>query len=494
MSTATPHCHASTVEQDGLVYQTGLGNQFESECIPGALPRGRNNPRMVPFGLYTEQLSGTAFTAPRAENRRVWLYRIQPSVTIGAAESLPQEQQFAGGCDPRACEAAIDPLRWHPYPVDGAAGVEYDFVSGLKLQCHAGDPAMREGLAIYLYSFGTNMKDLQTHFVDHDGELLIMPQQGSLDVLTELGRLIVHPTELVVIPRGVVFQVNHFEGESKGPIPGTSPTATARGYMLEVYKGGFALPELGPIGSNGLANARDFLHPVAWCVAQSDYEKPCSIVAKMQSQLYAKSSTHSPYNVVAWHGNYSPYKYNLERFCAVNSVTYDHLDPSIYTVLSCQSEHVGTALADVVLFPPRVLATDANTLRPPWFHRNVMSEYMGLLYGAYDAKESSGTDGAGGFVPGGSSLHNAMVPHGPDAATYVRAVADPCDAPVLLNRGLAFMFETYLPLRVNPQALRDEAWRDVDYTACWQDLTAAHFTGWDWVNGTVGTTREEDDR
>jgi homogentisate 1,2-dioxygenase len=296
---------------------------------------------------------------------------------------------------------------------------------------------------------------------------------GTLQIITELGRMAVAPTEIAVIPQGIVFQINPIVDPADDSDDASSSCSCA-GYVLEIFSHAtFQLPELGPIGANGLANPRDFLHPVAWCVPTKQAYQQCNtILTKMHNELFARTVDHSPYNVVAWHGNYLPYKYDLNRFCAVNSVTYDHLDPSLSTVLTCQHAN-GTALADFVLFPPRVLATDSNTLRPPWFHRNVMSEYMGLIYGSYDAKAETGA-----FVPGGASLHNCMTPHGPDAVAYQRAVADPCDHPVLLQGGMAFMFETCLSLKVTKQALLDPEWRDMGYAACWQGLTADLFTGW----------------
>ena len=425
-----------------LSYQTGFGNTLESECLPNALPKGRNNPRRVPYDAYAEQISGTAFTAPRRENRRTWLYRKQPSVVIGDAETGPPV--FFGGCSPQDCRPVADALRWNPLPVTEDSTI--DFVDGMKLMCASGDTSIKSGLAIYMYTCRASMTD--RHLCNTDGEFLIVPQLGRLEVWTEMGRLQIEPQQILVIPRGIVFQV-HLLDEA------------ARGYVLEVYSHrGFQLPELGPIGSNGLANARDFEYPVAWCQqGDESASSSCQILYKIQSQLFRKRSDHSPYNVIAWHGNYLPYRYDLRRFCAVNSVSYDHLDPSIYTVLTCPSEHPGTALADFVIFPPRLMATDENTLRPPWFHRNCMSEYMGLIVGQYDAKE--------GFAEGGASLHNCMLPHGPDVVSYKAAVEDPCEGPSRLEGTMAFMFETCQVLKVAPQT---EEWRDAEYTQCWKGL------------------------
>jgi homogentisate 1,2-dioxygenase len=451
-----PH-NDGLVEEDGIVYQTGFGNSFESEALQNALPRGRNNPRQVPFGLYTEQLSGTAFTAPRSVNRRTWLYRIQPSVVGSHALLQLSEQEFFGqSCDPSCFQVNPNPMRWKPMPLELGDGC--NFVTGLKTLMASGSPLGKDGLSISMYAFSQDMVD--THFYNSDGDFLIVPQYGSLLIYTELGRLIVHPKEICVIPRGIVFSVHQHD---------SSADVVARGYVLEVYKGHFQLPELGPIGASGLANVRDFMHPTAWYVSDKhNYKKPCTIFNKYGGKLFFRLGSHSPYNVVAWHGNYLPFKYNLERFCAVNSVTYDHLDPSIYTVLTAVGNEAGTALADFVIFPPRVLATDDDTLRPPWFHRNTMSEFMGLIWGSYDAKAE--------FQPGGATLHPTMTPHGPDAISYEKAVQADCSKPTKFEGGLAFMFETSHMMKLSPYALNCEH-RDLPYAECWIDLHDT-FTEW----------------
>jgi homogentisate 1,2-dioxygenase len=512
---------------DDLQYLSGFGNTLQSECLPGALPIGRNNPRIVPYNLYTEQLTGTAFTAPRHENRRTWLYRIQPSVICiggdaaddasnhssnnenvkttdeGNSATTAAPPKFFGQCDPSHCRTEVNPMRWKPMPKTSPSSSSSSstsstttWVDGCRLMCHGGGPsgcATKQGLAIYVYACNRSMNDnnnknnnnnntMNTSMMyNADGDFLIVPQTGRLQVVTELGKLHIEPSEICVVPRGMVFQINLLSNSNNknDDEAEQEQEEEARGYVLEIYNGSsFQLPQLGPIGSNGLASARDFLHPTACCsgfTSQQEYNHQstarCEIFVKMNSQLSSKYSNHSPFNVVAWHGNYLPYKYDLKCFCAVNSVTYDHLDPSIYTVLTCPSETLaGTAVADFVIFPPRFMATDTNTFRPPWFHRNTMSEYMGLIYGKYDAKQD--------FQPGGATLHNCMIPHGPDAVTYHKAVADPCTAPTYFDGGLAFMFETCFPLQVSPQALLDTSWRDVNYPQCWQNLTANQFTGW----------------
>jgi homogentisate 1,2-dioxygenase len=461
---------ASLVKEDGLIYQTGFGNSFETEAIEGALPRGRNNPREVPYNLYTEQLSGTAFTSPRHTNRRTWLYRIQPGV-VGSSNDFAlcyTNSSFGAAPQQEDLQPDPNPMRWKPMPFCDQHTTT--FISGLKTLMSSGSPATKFGLAIYMYSFDQDMVD--EHMLNSDGDFLIVPQSGSLRIVTELGKLIVHPKEICVIPRGIVFSVHKLSADDP-------PT---RGYVLEVFGGHFQLPELGPIGSNGLANARDFLHPTAWCISsQVDYQNRCTIYNKFGGSLFERESPHSPCNVVAWHGNYAPFKYNLNRFCAVNSVTYDHLDPSIYTVLTCPGPANGEALADFVIFPHRIMATDSDTFRPPWFHRNTMTEFMGLIQGGYDAKK--------GFEAGGASLHSCMTPHGPDTVSYEKAVADPCDIPTKFDGGLAFMFETTCILELTKYARTCEH-RDIEYAQCWSGLKDT-FTGWDLLQPDCGDQADE---
>ena len=494
-------------DDGGLSYMTGYDNTFESECIgwKGALPMGRNNPRLVPYGLFVEQLSGTAFTCPRHTNLRTWLYRIKPSVVHNDQSTFQDSGSFFGNEDPSTCILDPNPLRWLPFTEtdtdvssaseDGDTGtlpkeVDTNFITGMHLLGTSGSPETKHGLSIYVYMFHNDMT--KSHMYNSDGDLLILPQQGSLLVSTEMGRMIVKVGEFSVIPRGIVFSINRYktssesgdgEGESHH---GDDNTSLYRGYVLEIYKGHFTLPELGPIGSNGLANARDFQYPTAW-IEDKDNGKdgegasppsssayPATLYNKFGSKLFTKQITTSPYNVVAYHGNYLPFKYNLSKFCAVNSVSYDHLDPSIYTVLTCKGgdePNPGTALCDFVIFPPRIMATDSNTFRPPWFHRNTMTEFMGLLYGEYDAKAGSSSSVEGqkpsGFLPGGASLHSCMTPHGPDKVSYEKAIADPCESPTKFDKGLAFMFETSCILRLSKFALTTKHNLDEVYGHCW---------------------------
>ena len=425
-----------------LNYQSGFGNEFATEALPGALPVGRNSPQRAPYGLYAEQISGTAFTAPRAVNRRSWLYRIRPAALHGKFEALAHgrfHNDFGQG------PVTPEQLRWSPLPMPTAPT---DWLDGLFTMAGNGGPEAGIGAGVHLYAANRDMAG--RFFYDADGELLIVPQQGRLRIATEMGVLEVEPQEIAVIPRGVRFSVS-------------LPDGSARGYVCENYGALLRLPDLGPIGSNGLANPRDFLAPVA---GYEDREGDFELVAKFQGGLWRASIGHSPLDVVAWHGNYTPCKYDLRRFNAVGSISYDHPDPSIFLVLHSPSDSEGVSNLDFVIFPPRWLVAQ-DTFRPPWFHRNIASEFMGLVHGAYDAK-------AEGFVPGGASLHNSMSGHGPDAATFDKAShADLSKADVISNT-MAFMFETRAVLRPTRQAL-DAGHRQADYRQCWQGL-ARHFT------------------
>jgi homogentisate 1,2-dioxygenase len=422
--------------QGELKYQSGFGNEFATEAAKGALPEGQNAPQKAPLGLFTEQLSGTAFTAPRATNRRTWTYRIRPSLThkpfTETGTGLFRSGPFT--------ELPTPPnqMRWNPIPMPEK---KTDFVDGIVTMGGSGDPAMQIGVGLHLYAANVSMRG--RYFYNADGEMMIVPQQGTLRVHTELGILGLTPGEIGVVPRGMKMRVD-LEGAS-------------RGYICENYGLPFRLPELGAIGANGLANARDFLTPVA---AYEDKEGDFKIVGKFLGHMWEAEIDHSPLDVVAWHGNYAPYKYDLARFNCINTVSFDHPDPSIYTVMTSPSVMAGTANVDFAIFPPRWLVAE-HTFRPPWFHRNMMNEFMGLVFGEYDAK-------AEGFLPGGASLHNCMSGHGPDAETFEKASKAELK-PVKLDNTLAFMFETGLPVRPTKFALETKILQH-EYFECWQGL------------------------
>jgi len=414
-----------------LQYQSGFANELATEALTGALPVGRNSPQRCPYGLYAEQLSGTAFTAPRGDNRRSWLYRIRPGVMHGPFRKI-DNGRFRGSFD----EVATPPsqLRWSPLPFPDK---RTDFVEGMITM--AGNAAC----AIHIYAATASMVD--RYFYDADGELLIVPQQGRLRLATEMGVVDVEPNEIAVVPRGVRFRVE-------------LPDGSARGYICENYGALFRLPDLGVIGSNGLANPRDFLTPVA---AYEDRDDRSELVAKFGGELWSAAMNHCPLDVIAWHGNYAPYKYDLRRFNTIGSISFDHPDPSIFLVLQSRSAMPGVDAIDFVIFPPRILAME-NTFRPPWFHRNIASEFMGLVTGQYDAK-------AEGFVPGGASLHNCMSGHGPDAETFAKASAIDTAKPQYIRDTMAFMFETSAIIHPTRYALETGALQR-DYAKCWDGL------------------------
>jgi homogentisate 1,2-dioxygenase len=416
---------------------TGFGGHFESEAVEGALPRGRNSPQRPAFGLYTEQLSGTAFTAPRHEHRRSWLYRMRPSADHRPFERYEGAPLFAPGADTQPL--APNRLRWNP-PAD--LPEDADFIDGMVTMLTNRDPADLEGVAVHLYRAMRSMEGRL--FVDADGELLIIPQSGALRVVTELGRLDLEPGWVGLVPRGVKVLVE-VDGE-------------ARGYVAENHGVPFRLPELGPIGANGLANPRDFETPPA---RFEDKDEPTEIVQKFLGSLWTTTLDHSPLDVVAWHGNYAPWRYELARFNTIGSISFDHPDPSIFTMLTSPSNVPGRANADFVIFPPRWTVAE-DTFRPPWFHRNVMSEAMGLISGAYDAK-------AEGFAPGGLSLHNLMSGHGPDLESW-RKASEAELKPVKIDDTMAFMVETCWPYRPTRYAL-DRA--QPDYDAAWAGFPKA---------------------
>jgi homogentisate 1,2-dioxygenase len=422
-----------------LKYQPGFGNTFSTEAEKGALPIGQNSPQRPPKGLYTEGISGTAFTAPRAENRSTWMYRKHPSAMHGPYRRLKHGLLRSGPFD--EVEPTPNRLRWDPFPMPAK---DTDFVDGLATLAGSGSPEAQSGLAVHIYRAGRSMKNRA--FYNADGELMFVPQQGALLLFTELGRLEVSPGEIAVIPRGIKFRV-----EIDKPV---------RGYLCENYGPAFRLPELGPIGAQGLAQVRDFLAPVA---AFEESGGETEQVAKFQGGLWTTALEHSPLDVVAWHGSYVPYKYDLARFMVINTVSVDHADPSIFTVLTSPSGQPGVANCDFVIFPPRWLVAE-GTFRPPWFHRNVMSELMGLVHGVYDAK-------AEGFAPGGVSLHNQLSAHGPDLATYKKASEEKL-VPRKIEDTLAFMWESRYVFRPTRWAMEARELQK-DYDRVWDGFKGA---------------------
>lgn len=422
-----------------LRYMPGFGNDFETECLPGALPQGQNSPQKGNYGLYAEQLSGSPFTAPRDTNERSWLYRMRPSVRH-TKRFHPVERPLWKSA-PCHDYDGLGQFRWDPTPSPDAGT---NFLDGLRTMTTAGDAMTQAGMAAHAYVFNQDMID--DYFFNSDGEMMIVPQSGAIEVFTELGRMEVEPLEICIVPRGMIFKVSL-----------ANDCAEARGYVCENYGAKFTLPGRGPIGANCLANPRDFKTPTA---AYEDKETPCRVHVKWCGRFYVTDIGHGPLDVVAWHGNYAPYKYDLRTYSPVGAILFDHPDPSIFTVLTAPSGEEGTANIDFVIFPPRWMVAE-HTFRPPWYHRNIMSEFMGLIHGQYDAKEE-------GFVPGGMSLHNMMLPHGPDAFGFEKA-SNAELKPMKLENTMAFMIETRFPQQVTQYAADLDTLQD-DYIDCWEGL------------------------
>jgi homogentisate 1,2-dioxygenase len=420
-------------------YMPGFGNDFETEALPGALPVGQNSPQRCAYGLYAEQLSGSPFTAPRGKNERSWLYRMRPSVRHTSRFKSATVPFWKTAPAPHEADRPIGQLRWGPVPIPKE---RLTFIDGVRTITTAGDVNTQTGMSASLYFVTQSMTD--EYFYNADGELLIIPQLGRLQFFTEFGRIDIGPGEICVIPRGVKFKIALEDGP-------------ARGYLCENYGAKFTLPNRGPIGANCLANPRDFKTPVA---AFEDRDAPCRLTVKWCGTFYSCDLNHSPLDVVAWHGNYAPYKYDLRTFAPIGALLFDHPDPSIFTALTAPSGEEGTANVDFVIFPER-WAVAEHSFRPPWYHMNIMSEFMGLIWGQYEAKPE-------GFLPGGMSLHNCMLPHGPDAQSFERA-SEADLRPVKLTDTLAFMFETRFPQHLTRYAAELETLQD-DYPECWAAL------------------------
>ena len=419
-------------------YMPGFGNDFETEALTGALPNGQNSPQKCPYGLYAEQLSGTPFTAPRGKNERSWCYRIRPSVKhINRFEKV--DMPFWKSA-PNILDEIISlgQYRWNPIP----SNIDTNFITGMRTMTTAGDVNTQVGMAAHIY-VATNSMD-NKYFYSADSELLIVPQEGQLRFFTEMGIIDLEPQEIAIIPRGLLFKVDIINGP-------------ARGFVCENYGAKFDLPNRGPIGANCLANPRDFKTPKA---AFEDNSITSTVTIKWCGQFHITEIDHSPLDIVAWHGNYAPCKYDLRTFSPVGALLFDHPDPSIFTVLTAPSGVEGTANIDFVLFRDRWSVAE-NTFRPPWYHKNIMSELMGNIHGVYDAKPE-------GFAPGGMSLHNMMLPHGPDMDAFEKATNSKL-GPQKMENTMSFMFETRFPQHLTSYAAKDAPLQD-DYIECWSSL------------------------
>lgn len=422
-------------------YMPGFGNDFETEALPGALPQGQNSPQKCNYGLYAEQLSGTAFTAPRGQNERTWCYRIRPSVKHTGRFRKIDLPLWKTAPHVMPDVISLGQYRWDPVPLP-PAGSALTWLTGMRTVTTAGDVNTQVGMASHVYLVDTSMTD--EYFYSADSELLVVPQEGRLRFCTEMGIIDLEPREIAILPRGLVYRVEVLDGP-------------CRGFVCENYGQKFDLPSRGPIGANCLANPRDFKTPVA---AFEDREVESRVVIKWCGQFHETTIGHSPLDVVAWHGNYAPCKYDLRTYSPVGAILFDHPDPSIFTVLTAPSGQEGTANIDFVLFRERWMVAE-HSFRPPWYHKNIMSELMGNIYGQYDAKPQ-------GFAPGGISLHNCMLPHGPDRNAFEGASNGELKAEKLDNT-MSFMFETRFPQHLTEWAATEAPLQD-DYLECWTSL------------------------
>lgn len=442
-ATASGAFTSQPTDTDPYRYQVGFGNNFATEAIPGVLPIGCNTPQRCKYDLISEQLNGTPFVSPRAALLNAWLYRIQPSVVHKPFRKLPINPDLEAVFTPGNPNVTFTPrdLSWSKFPLP-SHDHEVDFVDGLKTIAGHGDPTLKEGLAMHMYLANASMK--KRSFCNCDGDMLILPQDGRLDIQTEFGRLMVAPGELVVIQAGMKFTV-------------ALPDGTGRGYIQEVYGSHYELPELGPIGSNGMAQPRDFEIPVAsFDVDQSIW----TVVVKLVGQLFAYEQNHTPYDVVAWHGTYAPYKYKLERFINSATVDRDQSDPSIYCVLTAKSKIPGVSTSDFIAFTPKWQVT-RNTFRPPYYHRNVATEIMGMVCGNWALSSL--------LEPGGLTYEPSYMPHGESYELFMRETTEELATQRVGEGNIAFMMHISahasltkyaLERSSNLHAVPENAWND----------------------------------
>ncbi|KAF7559492.1 hypothetical protein G7046_g4651 [Stylonectria norvegica] len=421
-------------ETDPYRYQTGFGNRFASEGIPNVLPKGRNAPQKVKYDLYSEQLNGSSFVAPRQMIQHVWMYRIRPSVAHGAVAASNINPHIEAcfskankDVEFTAAQEAWDPFTLLPKQDASTVGTGADFIQGIRTIAGQGDPTLREGLAIHVYSANDHM--VRKAFCNNDGDMLILPQHGRLNIQTELGWMMVRPGELAVIQAGIRFRV-------------VLPDGPVRGYIQEIFGAHYDLPELGPVGSNGMALPQDFESPVASFDVDNS---PWEITYKLAGTLHSCRQKHTPFDVVAWHGNLVPYKYAIEKFVNMANVEKDQADPTIYCVLTAKSKIPDVSLTDFLVFTPKWLTT-TDTFRPPYYHRNMSTEIMGLIYGKYGGSSHV-------LEPGGLSYEASYMPHGETYETWEHATTRELKPERICEDTIAFMFHISVPMFLTKWAL-----------------------------------------
>ncbi|GAW13093.1 hypothetical protein ANO14919_024710 [Xylariales sp. No.14919] len=435
--------------KDPYTYLNGFRSYHQTEAVPGANPIAINSPQRPPFGLRTERISNSSFVTPTREgNLQTWLYRVTTSLQAGEFTLLDETSESAN--PPVPTRLTPNSCLWPKIPVEDGANWTQQ-----KLLGRNGDPQKKSGSAFWVFSITEDMP-AQVTFSSLDGEALIVPQSGALDIQTELGKLLVRQNEIAVIPRGVRYRVALRDGRP------------ARGYVFELFEGHFQLPVLGTIGSTGLANVRDFQIPVACFdgeivgdgaggqVVKAASGGDWTVVSRLNGQLWACAQDHTPFDVVAWHGTCYPYKYDLARFCVLGNTLFDHHDPSLFTVLTAPAygKAPGTAVLDFGIAPPRWQVAEGS-LWIPYYHRNVMQEFYFPV--VRDQAPDSPLNGGREFRPFGCGLNGAMAAHGSPDDEYLRATGIDTTKPAKLGADdgvlLAFL-EMEAPLYLSEWAFR----------------------------------------
>ncbi|GAD98612.1 homogentisate 1,2-dioxygenase, putative [Paecilomyces variotii No. 5] len=431
-------------EGDPYRYQVGFGNRFVSEAVPDTIPRdGRNLPQRANYDLYIEQLNGTTFVTCRKDMFNVWFHRIRPSCAHKALKPLEYKHDIVSVFSSQNEGVSFVPFNneWGPLEIP-LESKPTNFWQGIKTILGHGDPTLKEGVAVHQYAANLSMD--KEAFVNHDGDYLFVPQQGRLDIQTELGRMMVLPGELFVIPAGLRFKVSLPDGPS-------------RGYIQEIFGSHFELPDLGPIGSNGLALPQDFEIPVAsYDLDTSSWE----IITKLAGKLYHYEQAHTPFDVVGWHGNYVPYKYEIEKLLALSS-SKDQLDPSAYTILTAKSKIPGVSITDFCAFTPKWV-NSLNSWRPPYYHRTMGAEVMGMVRGEYGGSAKT-------LEPGALTCDNAYVPHGETYDAWKKHAFVDLE-PTLLGAGVLSITKFALERHNQIKPMREELWDNMhghflDHTA-----------------------------
>ncbi|RSL87550.1 hypothetical protein CDV31_016235 [Fusarium ambrosium] len=421
---STPIYITNFALKEKYTYLNGLGNLHQSEAFPDAVPLVNSYPQHAKYGLRSEKVSGTSFTAtPRSQNLWSFLYRARPSYNHGTFELWNQHLETANPSRPK--HLTPNSYVWPTFNVTKGDWTAQHLLGG------NGSPTDKTGVAIWLFHVNKDMPP-QTVFSSQDGEALIVPQTGALDIQTEYGKLLVRQQEIAVIPRGIKYRVTLPEGKE------------ARGYVLELYQGHFRLPELGIIGSIGLANPRDFQVPTAsfdgkiesqgdtQVAVANDGRGEWTIISRLDTKLWFATQDSTPFDVAGWQGTLYPYKYDVRRFNYIGNLNYDHADPSVFVVLTSQSygKEPGTAVVDFAAVGEHWHPAQ-HTLRVPWYHRNTASEFVFPIIAEQDPKSRLNTSDT--FGPWGAWLNANMVTHGSNEQEYAEWQAKDTLTPMKLQ-------------------------------------------------------------